>query len=95
MPCSKAFAARILAMRFLRSSRGPLLIDINTWPTVPTYLELEGPSVPHLQEMAQRLGLDWATHRTENSGKIIEVVYGIPLGPLKRFTFEGIENYKE
>lgn len=33
-------------------------IDIDTWPYLPTYVEIEGPSVEKTLEMSERLGFD-------------------------------------
>lgn len=35
--------------------------DIDEWPDLPAFLEIEGPSPDHVKAAAQRLGLDFAT----------------------------------
>lgn len=34
-------------------------VTIDTWPWIPTFVELEGPSEEKLKEVAVKLGLDW------------------------------------
>lgn len=70
---------------------GEVTIDIDTWPKVPTYVELEGPSEDALRETAEKLGLDWAKAEFRDPRTVIENVYGIPLGSLHWFTFERVE----
>lgn len=35
-------------------------VTIDTWPWIPTFVELEGPSEEDLKKAAERLNLDWA-----------------------------------
>jgi adenylate cyclase class 2 len=37
-------------------------IEIDTWPWIPTFVELEGKSEAKLKQVAQHLGLNWSTH---------------------------------
>ena len=37
-------------------------IDIDTWPMIPTYVELEGSSWNHLELVAKKLNLNWEEH---------------------------------
>lgn len=66
-------------------------VDIDTWPKIPTYLELEGESEQALKDMAQKLNLDWSKAIFENHRIFIEKYYGIPVAKLKYFTFDRIE----
>jgi adenylate cyclase class 2 len=66
-------------------------IDIDTWPRVPTYVELEGESEKELKEMAKILGLDWKNVEFHNARWVIETHYKIPLGTMKYFTFNRFE----
>ena len=36
-------------------------VTIDTWPWVPTFVELEGPHEESVKEVATKLGLDWST----------------------------------
>jgi adenylate cyclase class 2 len=66
-------------------------IDIDTWPRIPTYIEIEGPSVDALKSAAQKLGLDWKNVEFRDPKLVIEQVYGIPIGEMKWFTFDRFE----
>jgi adenylate cyclase class 2 len=70
---------------------GEVIVDIDTWPKIPTYVELEGPSVEALQEAAVLLGLDWKYVELRNPRRIIEDDYGIPVGNMRWFTFDKFE----
>ena len=69
---------------------GEVIVDIDTWPKVPTYVELEGPSEEALKEAADNLDLDWSKAVFGLSADVIES-YGIPVRKLKFFTFDKIE----
>lgn len=66
-------------------------IDIDTWPKIPTYVELEGESEEELKSLARLLNLDWSTAIFEDARTVIEKYYNIPVGKLRVFTFEKIE----
>ncbi len=70
---------------------GEVTVDIDTWPKIPTYVELEGFSEAALKDAAQKLNLDWNTVELRNPRKVIEQVYGIPVGQMKWFTFDRFE----
>jgi adenylate cyclase class 2 len=70
---------------------GEVIIDIDTWPTIPPYIELEGPSKKVLQETAEALGLPWEKAVFAGAGYVIENYYHIPVLHLKHFTFKKIE----
>lgn len=66
-------------------------IDIDTWPKVPTYVELEGPSEESLKKVAKVLKLDWSKAVFESARALIKKYYKIPVETLKYFTFDKIE----
>lgn len=70
---------------------GEVIIDIDTWPKVPTYVELEGPSEDAIKDAAVKLGFDYAKGVFGISGKVIEDYYHIPVAELKYFTFDRLE----
>ena len=37
---------------------GEVIVDIDTWPSVPTYVELEGPSEEAIKDAAEKLGFE-------------------------------------
>jgi len=65
--------------------------DIDTWPHIPTYVELEGSSEAALKQAAEKVGLAWIEAVVDNPRKIIEERYGIPVGSLRWFTFDRVE----
>lgn len=70
---------------------GNVIIDIDTWPRIPTYLELEGPSEGALKEVAGKLELDWSKAVFENPRIVIEKYYHIPVKDMRYFTFDHFE----
>lgn len=95
---AEAFLGRIglVAYRHQQKKRhtfhlGEVVVDIDTWPRIPTYVELEGPSEAALREAAQRLNLNWADAVLEDARSVIENKYHIPVGNMKWFTFDRFE----
>ncbi len=68
-----------------------VIIDIDTWPSIPTYVELEGQSEEDLKKVAAILELDWKNVVFKSARFIIEERYGIPVSKLHFFTFDRIE----
>jgi len=68
-----------------------VFVEIDTWPKIPTYVELEGGSEQALREVAEKLGFDWADAVVDNARMVIENHYDIPVGTMKWFTFERFE----
>ena len=66
-------------------------VDIDTWPSVPTYVELEGESEEDLKKVAVKLGFDWKDVVFKVARFIIEEKYKIPVSKLRFFTFDRIE----
>ena len=70
---------------------GEVIIDIDTWPRIPTYVELEGPSEASLRKIASELSLDWDKALTNDARWVIEQHYKIPVSTMKYFTFDRFE----
>lgn len=70
---------------------GGVTIDIDTWPRIPTYVELEGPSEEALRDMAKKLGFDWKEAVFDDARLIIENRYNIPVSDMQWFTFDRFE----
>lgn len=70
---------------------GEVTVDIDQWPTIPPYVELEGPSEAALKEAAATLNLDWSTADTHGATWVIENIYHIPVRTLHYFTFDRVE----
>ena len=66
-------------------------IDIDTWPMIPTYVELEGESEEALKKVAEMLDLDWKDADFHNARWMIENKYNIPVSTFRHFTFEKCE----
>ncbi len=69
---------------------GNVAVDIDTWPKIPTYAEIEGDSENQVREAAGKLGFDWNEAVFVSSGKVIEERYGIPVMGYRHFTFSKI-----
>lgn len=66
-------------------------IDIDTWPKIPTYVEIEGNSEGQIKEVSEKLGLDWRKVVFEDAGSVIENIYKIPVKSMRWFTFDRFE----
>jgi adenylate cyclase class 2 len=65
-------------------------LDIDHWPMIPPYLEIEGESEEKIKETAEKLGLLWENALFIDARKIIEG-YGIDVSTFKFFTFDKCE----
>lgn len=66
-------------------------IDIDTWPRIPTYVEIEGVSEDDIKNMAERLGFNWLEAVFHSPRWVIENIYKIPIGHMRWFTFSKFE----
>lgn len=66
-------------------------IDIDTWPKVPTYVEIEGASEDDIRKVAEKAGFDWSNVIFDDAREIIQKHYGIPYDSLRWFTFDRCE----
>ncbi len=65
--------------------------DIDTWPRIPTYVELEGESEAKIKDAAAAVSLDWNKVEFHDARWVIENIYKIPVGQLQWFTFDRFE----
>ncbi len=65
-------------------------LDIDQWPLIPPYLEIEGPSEVEVMRVANVIGLDWEKATFIDARKIIES-YGYDVSKYTYFTFEKCE----
>lgn len=65
--------------------------DIDTWPRIPSYVELEGESEIDLKKVAKKVGLNWKDADFHDARWVIENIYKIPVGELRWFTFDRFE----
>ncbi len=66
---------------------GGVDVDIDTWPLMPSYLEIEGGSWKEAKAVADRLGMDWERRRTTGAMQFYRE-YGIEEKDYKVLTFE-------
>jgi adenylate cyclase, class 2 len=70
---------------------GEVIVDIDTWPKIPTYAELEGPSEDAIKDAAAKLGFDWSKGIFGTSDTVIREVYKLDLRKIHYFTFDKVE----
>ena len=70
---------------------GNVTVDIDTWPSLPTFVELEGQSEGELKEAAMKLGLDWKSRHVGSVRELMEEHYNLPVGTYRVYTFDHIE----
>ncbi len=52
-------------------------LDIDTWPWIPSYVEIEGPSVEKVQAVAKRLGFDMQDAHYGSVDQIYKLYYDV------------------
>jgi len=62
-------------------------IDIDSWPMIPTYLEIEGNSEQEVIEMQNLLEVDTSKSTTLNCDDIYRQIYGIDISKIKELKF--------
>ena len=62
-------------------------IDIDTWPMIPTYLEIEANSEKEVNDMVKRLKLDSSKITTLNCDDIYRKIYNIDIKKIKELKF--------
>ena len=62
-------------------------IEIDFWPCIPPFLEIEGPNEASIKAAAEKLGFNWGKAVFTSAGHVIEENYGIPVGDYTVFTF--------
>lgn len=72
---------------------GGVEIDIDTWPHIEPFLEIEGKSEEAVKEASEKLGFAWDDAKFCGAGRIYEMVYGTHPDKLSeketiRLTFE-------
>ena len=67
-------------------------IDIDTWPLIPTYVEIEGSSVEEVKKVEKLLELNQDKITTENTQDIYLNVYGIDTNQIQELKFEEEDN---
>jgi adenylate cyclase, class 2 len=62
-------------------------IEIDFWPHIPPYLEIEGKSVKDVEQMVQKLGFEMSQTTTMNTKKVYEK-HGIDVFSFNELKFE-------
>ena len=65
-----------------------VIIDIDTWPRVPTYVEFEGNTEDELKNIVSLVGYDWKNAEFHDAAWVIENIYKIPVLSMTYFTFD-------
>ena len=68
-----------------------VVFDIDTWPNIPPYLEIEGNSEQALKDATIAIGYNWDNAIFNNARWILETKYNIPIRSLRYFTFDRYE----
>jgi len=67
-----------------------VIIDIDTWPKIPVYVELEGDSVEDLKKVAAKLKLNWED-RFDGDPRMVFKKYGFDFDNIRTITFDKFE----
>ena len=67
--------------------QGDVEFDIDTWPMIPTYLEIEGKSKEQVEEMIEKLGVDKKKLSLDKVSEIYKK-YGLDIHEYKDLKFE-------
>ena len=70
-------------------------IDIDTWPLIPTYLEIEGATVEEVKKLEKELGLSEGKVTTLNCQSIYLEEYGIDINQIEELKFDESEQEPE
>lgn len=62
-------------------------IDIDTWPKIPTYLEIEGKSKKEVDDMVKKLNLENSKITFLNCNSIYKEIYNIDISKIKELKF--------
>ena len=63
-------------------------IDIDTWPMIPTYMEIEAISEENVLEMIEKLGVDKSKITALNCDDIYKNIYDIDIYSFKELIFK-------
>ena len=62
-------------------------IDIDTWPKIPTYMEIEGESEKQVYDMVKKLGIDEEKLTFYNCDDIYRKIYNIEINEYRELKF--------
>ena len=64
--------------------------DIDTWPKIPTYIEIEASSEEKIKSAAEALGLEWEK-KFEKDARYVFKHYGFDFDKIRTVTFDKFE----
>ena len=62
-------------------------IDFDTWPMIPTYMEIEGENEEQVNAMIEKLGIDKSKVTALNCDDIYRDIYNIDIHGIRELTF--------
>lgn len=62
-------------------------IDIDSWPMIPTYMEIEGKNINEVNQMLALLDVDMDKVTALNCQDIYKEIYGIDINTIKKLKF--------
>ncbi len=62
-------------------------IDIDTWPLIPTYMEIEGSSTEEVEKMIEKIGVNQDKITTLDVQSVYQEIYGIDLSKIDVLKF--------
>lgn len=89
-------AVGLVAFRHQEKKRHTFLldgvtIDFDTWPKIPTYVEIEGYAEAEVKLAAEKMELDWNDAVFDDARAVIQNRYNIAMGDLRWFTFDKVQ----
>lgn len=67
---------------------GLVSIEIDTWPKIPTFVEVEGPNKESVETCVRKLGFDMNLARFGSIDEIYQTEYGIDIMSMPRLSFD-------
>ena len=71
----------------IRYSLNGVEIDIDSWPLIPSYMEIEASSVEEVKKIEELLEIDKSKITVLNCQDIYKKIYGIDIGKIKELKF--------
>ena len=71
----------------IRYSLNGVEVDIDSWPLIPTYLEIEGKSIEEVRKIEELLEVDTNKITSLNCQDIYKQIYGIDIDKIKELRF--------
>ena len=63
-------------------------IEIDTWPKIPTYVEIEGETENAVKDVSSQLGFDYATAVFGSADEVFKNRYDIDILAMDRLVFD-------